>query len=76
MRGAFGGRVWVGGVLSWFQLLRWTLYLFNILVIALTGKHPVKDDCRKIRQDLIIEMPPYRVPTFKNVFEQIMVSHA
>ena len=42
------------------------LYLFNLLIIALTGRLLSK----MMPEDtpgLILEMPPYRVPTFKNV---------
>jgi ferrous iron transport protein B len=43
------------------------LYLFNLFVIAVTGRILT----RLLPEDspgLILEMPPYRVPTFKNVF--------
>jgi small GTP-binding protein len=43
------------------------LYLFNLFVIALTGRILT----RLLPEDspgLILEMPPYRVPTFKAVF--------
>ena len=45
------------------------LYLFNLLVIAVTGRMLSKlmpDDT----PGLILEMPPYRVPTLKNVFSK------
>ena len=43
-----------------------TLYLFNLLIIALTGRILSK----MMPEDtpgLIMEMPPYRMPTFRNV---------
>lgn len=43
------------------------LYVFNLFVIAVTGRILT----RLLPEDspgLILEMPPYRVPTFKNVF--------
>jgi small GTP-binding protein len=45
------------------------LYVFNLLVIAITGKlltHLLPEDA----PGLILEMPPYRVPTFKAVFNK------
>jgi small GTP-binding protein len=43
------------------------LYLFNLLVIAVTGRiltHLLPEDS----PGLILEMPPYRIPTFNTVF--------
>lgn len=47
-------------------LVAFGLYLFNLFVIAVTGRTMSK----LMPEDtpgLILEMPPYRVPTFKNV---------
>jgi ferrous iron transport protein B len=43
------------------------LYIFNLFVIALTGKILSKMTAEN-SPGLIMEMPPYRVPTLKNVF--------
>jgi ferrous iron transport protein B len=43
------------------------LYIFNLFVIALTGKILSKMTAED-SPGLIMEMPPYRVPTLKNVF--------
>ncbi|MDD2921720.1 MAG: ferrous iron transporter B [Anaerolineales bacterium] len=43
------------------------LYLFNILVIALTGRI-LSSLLPDVAPGLILEMPTYRVPTLKNVF--------
>jgi ferrous iron transport protein B len=43
------------------------LYIFNLFVIALTGKVLSKMTAEN-SPGLIMEMPPYRVPTVKNVF--------
>ncbi len=43
------------------------LYIFNLFVIALTGKVLSKMTAEN-SPGLIMEMPPYRVPTLKNVF--------
>jgi ferrous iron transport protein B len=45
------------------------LYLFNILVIALTGRI-LSSMLPDVAPGLILEMPTYRVPTFKNVFSK------
>lgn len=42
------------------------LYLFNLLVIAVTGRI-LSQLMPEDTPGLILEMPPYRVPTFKNV---------
>lgn len=47
-------------------LVAFALYLFNLLVIALTGRilsHLMPEDT----PGLILEMPTYRIPTLKNV---------
>jgi ferrous iron transport protein B len=45
------------------------LYLFNILIIALTGRILSKL-LPEVTPGLILEMPSYRVPTFKNVISK------
>ncbi len=45
------------------------LYLFNILVIALTGRI-LSSMLPEVTPGLILEMPPYRVPTVKNVMNK------
>ena len=50
-------------------LAAFALYLFNLLIIAVTGRILSK----MMPEDtpgLIMEMPPYRVPTFKNVLSK------
>jgi len=47
-------------------LLAFGLYLFNILIIALTGRI-LSNMLPEDTPGLIMEMPPYRVPTAKNV---------
>jgi ferrous iron transport protein B len=42
------------------------LYLFNLLIIAITGRI-MSQMMPEDTPGLILEMPPYRVPTFKNV---------
>jgi len=45
------------------------LYLFNLLIIALTGRI-LSNMMPEDSPGLILEMPPYRVPTFKNVLNK------
>jgi ferrous iron transport protein B len=45
------------------------LYLLNILVIALTGR-VLSNLLPDVAPGLILEMPTYRVPTFRNVFNK------
>jgi ferrous iron transport protein B len=45
------------------------LYLFNIFVIALTGRI-LSNMLPDVAPGLILEMPTYRVPTLKNVFSK------
>jgi small GTP-binding protein len=47
-------------------LVAFGLYLFNLLIIALTGR-VMSGLMPEDTPGLILEMPPYRVPTFKNV---------
>jgi len=50
-------------------LMAFSLYLFNLLIIAVTGRILT----RMMPEDtpgLILEMPPYRVPTIKNVLNK------
>ena len=47
-------------------LAAFSLYLFNLLVIAVTGR-VLNQLMPEDTAGLILEMPPYRVPTFKNV---------
>ena len=48
-------------------VVAFVLYLFNLLVIALTGKI-LSQMTPENTPGLIMEMPTYRVPTLKNVF--------
>ena len=48
-------------------VVAFALYLFNLLIIALTGKI-LSQMTPENSPGLIMEMPPYRVPTLKNVF--------
>jgi ferrous iron transport protein B len=45
------------------------LYLFNLLIIAITGRI-LSNMMPEDTPGLILEMPPYRVPTFKNVLNK------
>ena len=45
------------------------LYLFNLLIIAVTGRI-LSNMMPEDTPGLILEMPPYRVPTFKNVLNK------
>jgi Fe2+ transport system protein B len=45
------------------------LYLFNLLIIALTGRI-MSQMMPEDTPGLILEMPPYRVPTLKNVLNK------
>ncbi|MDX1377726.1 MAG: ferrous iron transporter B [Anaerolineales bacterium] len=47
-------------------LIAFALYLFNLLIIALTGRI-LSSMMPEDTPGLIMEMPPYRVPTLKNV---------
>jgi len=48
-------------------LVAFTMYLFNLLVIALTGRI-LSNLMPEDTPGLILEMPAYRIPTLKNVF--------
>jgi len=45
------------------------LYLFNLFIIAITGRI-LSNMMPEDTPGLILEMPPYRVPTFKNVMSK------
>jgi len=45
------------------------LYLFNLFIIAITGRI-LSNMMPEDTPGLILEMPPYRVPTFKNVMNK------
>ena len=65
---ALPGWQWYSGLVAFYlgPLAAFALYLFNLLVIAITGRI-LSNMMPEDTPGLILEMPTYRIPTLKNV---------